>query len=131
MISGLLPLFSISLDGKELKNSSFFGFCNWFLVGFRISVFYYICTFSNEYNVLYLFIISRDYVLRMSIDLLKVNGFTLKTTRKKRYPRETITDADYVDDVTLLSNITAQTESKLQSQKQLLYVLNEKEPSPL
>ena len=29
---------------------------------------------------------------------MKENGFTLEKARNKRYPAETITDADYIDD---------------------------------
>ena len=52
----------------------------------------------------YQFIIYLDYVLRTSIDLIKENGFTLKKARSRRYPAKTITDADYVDDISLLVN---------------------------
>ena len=34
----------------------------------------------------YLFIISQDYVLRTSIDLMEENGFTLTKKRSRRYP---------------------------------------------
>ena len=43
---------------------------------------------------LYLFIICLNYVLWMSIDLIKENGFTLK--RSRQYPIETITGADCI-----------------------------------
>ena len=43
----------------------------------------------------YLFIICLDYVLRTSIDLMKENGFKLAKERSRRYPAQTITDADY------------------------------------
>ena len=46
----------------------------------------------------YIFIIYLDYVLWTSLDLLKENGFTPKTARSRRYPAQTITDADYADD---------------------------------
>ena len=55
----------------------------------------------------YLFIICQDYVLRMSIDLMKENGFTLAKVRSKRYPAQTITGADYADDIPLLANTPA------------------------
>ena len=48
--------------------------------------------------------ICRDYVIQTSIDLIKVNGFTLKKERSRRYPGETITDADYKDYIALLAN---------------------------
>ena len=40
----------------------------------------------------------------MSIDRIKENSFTLKKIRSRRYPAETITDADYADDIVLLAN---------------------------
>ena len=47
----------------------------------------------------YLFIICLDYVLRTSIDIMKDNGFKLAKGRSRRYPTQTITDADYADDI--------------------------------
>ena len=52
----------------------------------------------------YLFIIHLDYVLRTSIDKIKENGFKLTKERSERYPTQTITDADYADDIALLAN---------------------------
>ena len=46
----------------------------------------------------YLFIICLDYVVRTSIDIMKYNGFKLAKERSRRYPAQTITDADYADD---------------------------------
>ena len=57
----------------------------------------------------YQFIICPDYVLRTSVDLLKENGFTLAKKRSRRYPVQTITDADYADRLAL------QVESPLRS----------------
>ena len=48
-----------------------------------------------------------NYVLRTSIDLMKENGFTLAKERSRRYPAWTIMDADYVDDIALLTNTPA------------------------
>ena len=42
----------------------------------------------------YLFIICLDYVLRTSIDKIKVNGFERIKKRSRRYPAKKITDAD-------------------------------------
>ena len=59
-----------------------------------------------------------DYVLRKSIDLIKENGFTLKKKKKarsRRYPAETITNADYADAMAFLANTPAQAESLLHS----------------
>ena len=43
----------------------------------------------------YLFIICLDYMLRTSIHKMKENGFKLTKERRRRYPAQTITDADY------------------------------------
>ena len=59
----------------------------------------------------YLFIICLDYVIRMSIDLMKENRFTLAKARSRRNPARTITDADYADDIALLANTLAQDKS--------------------
>ena len=63
----------------------------------------------------YLFIICLDYVLRTSIDKIKENGFKLTKERSRRYPTKTITDADYTDDIALLTNVPAQAETLLHS----------------
>ena len=54
----------------------------------------------------------------MSIDWKKENGFTLKKAKSRWYPAETITDADYIDDLTLLANTSAQDKSLLHRQEQ-------------
>ena len=55
-----------------------------------------------------------DYVLRTSLDLMKENGFKLAKERSRRYPAQTITDADYADNnIALLANIPVQAESLL------------------
>ena len=56
----------------------------------------------------YLFIICIDYVLQTSIDLMKENYFTLKKARSRWYPAQTIMDADYADDIVLLTNTPTQ-----------------------
>ena len=63
----------------------------------------------------YLLIICLDYVLRTSIDLMKENRFKLPKERSRSYPAQTITDADYADDIALLANTPAQAESRLHS----------------
>ena len=63
----------------------------------------------------YLFIICLDYVLRTSIDIMKDIGFKLAKERSRRYPADTITDADYADDIALLVNTPAQAETLLHS----------------
>ena len=50
----------------------------------------------------YLFIFFLDYVLRTYIDLMKKkNSFKLAKERSRRYPAQTITNADYTDDIAL------------------------------
>ena len=63
----------------------------------------------------YLFIICLDYVLRTSIALMKENGFKLVKERSWRHSAQTITDADYADDIALLVDSPAQAESPLHS----------------
>ena len=57
----------------------------------------------------YLFIISLDYVL----DKIKQNGFKMTMERSRRYPAQTITDADYTDDIELLANTPSQAEVRI------------------
>ena len=66
----------------------------------------------------YLFIICIDNVLRTSIDLMKDNGFKLPKERSKRYPAQTITDADYADYIAFLANTASQAESLLHNLKE-------------
>ena len=63
----------------------------------------------------YLFIICLDYVLRTSIDKMKENGFKLTKERSRRYPAQTITDADYTNDIALLANAPTQAGTLLHS----------------
>ena len=63
----------------------------------------------------YLFIICLDYVLRTSIDKVKENCFKLTKKRSRRYPAQTITDADYADEIALLANAPALAETLLHS----------------
>ena len=46
---------------------------------------------------------------------MKDNGFKLAKKRSRRYPAQTITDADYTNDITLLVNTLAQAETQLHS----------------
>ena len=46
---------------------------------------------------------------------MKENGSTLAKARSRRYPTQTITDADYADDIALLVNTPASAESLLHS----------------
>ena len=65
----------------------------------------------------YFFIICLDYVLRTSIDTIKENGFKLTKERSRRYPAQTITDADHANDITLLAYASNQAETLLHSQE--------------
>ena len=56
-------------------------------------------------------------MLQASIVLIIENGFTLKK-RSKRYPAKTMTDAVYADDLALLTNTLALTESLLHNREQ-------------
>ena len=49
---------------------------------------------------------------------MKENVFKLAKERSRRYPHQTITDADYADDIELLANTPAQAESLLHSLEQ-------------
>ena len=64
---------------------------------------------------LYLFIICLDYVLRTTFDIIKDDGFKLAKERSRGYPAQTITNADYADDIVLLANTLAQAETLLDS----------------
>ena len=66
----------------------------------------------------YLFIIYLDYVLKMSIGLIKENCLTLKKAKSRRYPPEAITNAYYADYITLLEITPTETESLLHSLEQ-------------
>ena len=63
----------------------------------------------------YLFIICLDYVLWTSIDKIKENGFEQTKKRSRRYPAQTITDADYGEDIAVLANAPTQAETLLHS----------------
>ena len=61
----------------------------------------------------YIFIICLDYVLRISIDKIREDGFELTKKRSRRYPAKTITDADYADDIAILADTPNQAERLL------------------
>ena len=46
---------------------------------------------------------------------MKENGFKIKKQRNRRYPAQTIMDADYADDIVLQANTPAQAETLLHS----------------
>ena len=54
-------------------------------------------------------------MLRTSIDKIRENGFELTKKRSRRYPGKTITDADYIDDIAILTNTHNQAETLLHS----------------
>ena len=54
-------------------------------------------------------------MLRTSIDKMKENSFKLTKEKSRRYPAQTITDADYADDISLLGNTPVQAETLLHS----------------
>ena len=54
-------------------------------------------------------------MLRMSVNKIKDNSFKLAKERSRRYSAQTITDADYADDIAFLANIPAQAETLLHS----------------
>ena len=62
-----------------------------------------------------LFIICLDYMLRISIDNIKENGFKLTKERSWKYPVQTITDADNADKKALLASSPAQAKTLLNS----------------
>ena len=64
---------------------------------------------------LYLVIISLDYVLRKSIDIMKDNGLKLAKERSRRYPAQTITGVDNANNIMLPANTTARAETLLHS----------------
>ena len=51
---------------------------------------------------------------------MKENGFTLKKAKTRRYPVQTITNADYADDIALLANTPTQSESRQHSLEQAI-----------
>ena len=63
----------------------------------------------------YMLIISLDFVRRTSIELTKENSLKLAKERSSRYPAQTITDANYADDIAPHSNTPTKDESLLQS----------------
>ena len=46
---------------------------------------------------------------------MKDNGFKLAKEKSRRYPTQTVTDADYADDIALLANTPTQAETLLHS----------------
>ena len=63
----------------------------------------------------FLFVICLDYVLRTSVDNNSNLGLTLTDSNSRRYPATTITDADYADDLALMSDTIYDAEVLLHS----------------
>ena len=84
---------------------------------YRDTVYFYIVAGVLQEDTLapYLFIICLDFVLKISIDKMKENGFKLTKERSRRYPAKTITDADYADKIALLANAPTEAETLLHS----------------
>ena len=53
-------------------------------------------------------------MLATSIDKKKDNGFKLTKESSRIYPPQTITNADYADDIAILANTPAQAETLLE-----------------
>ena len=52
-------------------------------------------------------------MVRMSIEIMKDNGFKQAKKRSRRYPTQTIVDTDFADDKFLLANTPAEGETQL------------------
>ena len=55
----------------------------------------------------FLFIICIDYVLKMSLDRDNVLGFTLSEIKSRIHPAIKMTDVDYADDLTIVTDKTS------------------------
>ena len=62
----------------------------------------------------YLFIIVIDYIMSLVTDNVN-HGFTMTPARSRRYPAEMVTDADFADDLALLSNTIDEAQQMLTS----------------
>ena len=60
----------------------------------------------------YLFIVCLDYAMRIATTDKQL-GFTLKKARSRRHPAVTVTDADFADDIALISDTLDQAEKLL------------------
>ena len=52
-------------------------------------------------------------MLRATVDLMKENGFKLAKEISRTYPAQTITDADYANDIVLMANTPTQAKIQL------------------
>ena len=62
----------------------------------------------------YMFIIVIDYIMSLVTDNVN-DGLTITPARSRRYPAEKVTDADFADDIALLSNTIDETRQMLAS----------------
>ena len=63
-------------------------------------------------------------MLRTSTDKIKENGCELTKKRSRRYPTKTVTDANYADDITILTNSPTQAETLLHSLERAAACIN-------
>ena len=63
----------------------------------------------------FLFIMVLDYVLRMSLDLNNSKGLQLHPRKSSRHPAVHLTDADFADDIALISNSIENAQTLLNS----------------
>ena len=63
----------------------------------------------------FLFILVVDYVLRMSVDTINDKGFQLHPRRSSRHPAVYLTDADFADDIALVSSCLENAQDLLHS----------------
>lgn len=63
----------------------------------------------------FLFIVVLDYILRMSLDQINTKGFQLHPRKSSRHPAVHLTDADFADDIALISNSLENAQSLLNS----------------
>ena len=63
----------------------------------------------------FLFIMVLDYVLRKSLDKNNTKGFQLYPRRSSRYPAVHLTDADFADDIDLISDTVENSQTLLSS----------------
>ena len=70
----------------------------------------------------FLFIIVIVYIMHVSVDTMKENGLLYQPKRSSRYPALHITDADFADDIALLSDNLANAQALNQQQTALVSI---------
>ena len=63
----------------------------------------------------FLFILVLNYVFRYSLDLNNTNGFQLQSRKSSRHPAIHFTDADFADDIALITNTISEAQTLLNS----------------